>query len=107
MSTDPVRPYRVELLHTARTRIKRCGKEARLLGITKDYAATIRSILENLTVVPLTWGDPIGQYKGAKLFLFRRVFGRVLTEYAVHEEKHIVYIKECKPVLGHPLESTS
>jgi len=104
MSTDHGRPHRVELLHTARIRIKRCGEEARRLGIIREYAATILSILENFTVVPLTWGDPIQKYKGAKLLLYRRVFEQILTEYAVHEKEHIVYIKECKPVLGHPLE---
>jgi hypothetical protein len=107
MSTDPGRPYRVELLHTARARIKQCGEQAIRLGIVREYAATLRTIIENLSLAPLNWGDPIRDYKSAKLHLYRRVFGQILTEYAVHEKERIVYIKEYKPVFGHPLESTS
>ena len=107
MNTDPTLPYYVDLLYTARTRIKRCGVAAIRLGIAREYAATLRAIIENPSLTPLNWGDPIRDYKGAKLHLYRRVFGQILTEYAVHEKARIVYIRDCKPVLGHPLESAS
>jgi hypothetical protein len=106
MSSDPASIYRIELLHSARARIKQCGDRTVRLGIAKEYAATLRSILENLTISPLTWGDPIRRYHEARLLLCRRVFDRILTEYAVHEESNIVYVKDCTPVLGHPLESS-
>jgi hypothetical protein len=107
MNIDPALPYRVDLLYTARTRIKQYGAEAIRLGIAREYAATLRAIIENLARTPFSWGDPIRHYKGAKLHLYRRVFGQILTEYAVHEKERIVYIRDCKPVLGHPLNSSA
>jgi hypothetical protein len=107
MNADSGRPYRVDYLHTARTRILRCAEAAVHLGVAREYGATIRSVVENLSSAPLIWGDPVHHFTAAKLLLFQRVYHRILTVYAVHEGERIVYIKDCIPVLGHPLESAS
>jgi hypothetical protein len=107
MTADSGRPYHVDYLHTARTRILRCADASVRLGVAKEYGATIRSIVENLSSAPLTWGDPVNDFTAAKLLLYQRIYHRILTVYAVHEGERIVFVKDCIPVLGHPLESTS
>jgi hypothetical protein len=104
MSTDPA-PYRVSFLAAARERVKRCARTAILLGIGREYAATLRFIIERLSTSPLTWGEPSHHYRLAKLVQRKMIFQRVLVIYVVHEDQPIVFVKECKPVLGHPLES--
>jgi hypothetical protein len=106
MTADSSRPYRVDYLHTARTRILRCAAAAVRLGMANEYGATIRTIVGKLSSDPLTWGDPVNDFTGAKLLLFQRVYRRIYTVYAVHEAERIVFLKDCIPVLGHPLEST-
>jgi hypothetical protein len=104
MISEAPPPYKVELLAKARTNIKRCAEEAIRLGIAKEYAATLGAIHRNLSTAPLTWGDPLQRLPSGKVIVFQRLYERVLTIYAVREEAHLVYVKDCQPVLGHPLE---
>jgi hypothetical protein len=104
MTADPGHPYHVDYLHPAKTRILRCVKAAVRLGVASECAATIRRIVENLSSAPVAWGDPVHYFKAAKLLQCERLYERIMTVYAVHEEERIVYVKDCIPVLGHPLE---
>lgn len=105
MSTDPAHPYWVSFLQSARERVDRCAQAASRLGIAAEYAATLRLIVDRLSTAPLTWGEPSHHYRAARLVVRNMICQRILVIYAVHEEQPIVFIKECKPVLGHPLES--
>ncbi len=105
MSTDPAGPYRVSFQRAARERIQRCALAAIQLGIAGDYAAVLRTMLDRLAKSPLAWGDPRRRLKAAKLVVRVRLHERLLVEYAVHEEQRVVFVRDCKPVLGHPLES--
>jgi len=33
------------------------------------------------------------------------IYQRILVIYAVHEDQPVVFVKECRPIQGHPLES--
>ena len=105
MTEHPAPPYKVETLPGAEAEIRRCLMKARGLGIVGDYVETIRQIRDILTKRPHTWGEEIGRYRAAKLVLRKMIHNRILVSYAVHEEKPVVFIRECRPVLGHPLES--
>lgn len=104
MSDDPSRPYQVAFLQSARKRVQRCAEAATRLGIAKDYAATLRFVVDRLSQAPIEWGEPRRKLRAAALLLCDRVHDRLLVEYAVHEEQRIVFVRDCKPVLGHPLE---
>src|SRR3954454_20050261 len=98
MSSPPSPPYKVELLQRAREEVTRCLREAQRLGIAQEYAATIRQIYEKLTTIPHAWGEEFRHYRAAKLILRKMIYDRILVVYAVHEEKPVVFVKECRPV---------
>jgi hypothetical protein len=106
MSTGSDRPYKVEFLRSTMTRIRQCSREVVRLGIGREYARTLKTILHKLSTTPSTWGDPLRHFKSAELLVYRRVLDRILVEYGVHDAQRIVFVKDCRPVLGHPLQSS-
>jgi hypothetical protein len=52
---------------------------------------------------PQSWGDPFCDLSAARLY--RRIYERILIEYAVHQEARLVWVKTFRPVLDHPLKS--
>jgi hypothetical protein len=107
MKSPPPPPYKVELLPLAQAELTRCSREAQRLGIAREYLATIQRIYEKLTTIPHAWGEETRHYRAAKLVLRRMIHDRILVVFAVHEEQPVVFVKECRPVHGHPLEATS
>ena len=65
----------------------------------------MRRICDKLATTPHTWGEPFRHYRAAKLVLRKMIHDRILVVYAVHEERPIVFVRECRPIQGHPLES--
>ena len=104
MNTDPARLYRISFLQPARERIKRCAQAATGLGIAQEYAATLRVILDRLAREPAEWGDPYKRLHAAKLLIYKRLYNGLYVEYAVHEEARVVFVRDCRPVLDHPLK---
>ncbi len=105
MTSFPPPPYKVELLQAAEAEVRRRLGEARRLGMARDYLATMRRIYENLTTAPHTWGEPSRRYRDAKLILRKMICDRILVVFAVHEEEPVVFVKEYRPIQGHPLQS--
>jgi hypothetical protein len=87
--------------------VKKSWDKAVGLGITTDYARTLQRIVKRLSTDPLALGDPLRWYQAAKVFKRQWLYERIFTIYAVHEEAHVVWVLECRPVLGHPLEPSS
>src|SRR5262245_29511546 len=52
---------------------------------------------------PGSWGDPIRELRHAELTLRRGLHGGILVEYAVDEERRIVYIRDIRLTSWHPL----
>jgi hypothetical protein len=105
MESIPPPPYKVELLQSARAEIVRCSKEAQRRGIIHEYLGTLRWIYDKLTNAPHSCGEEFCRFPAAKLVLRKTLHDRILVVYAVHQEQPIVFVKECRPVLDHPLES--
>ncbi len=101
---SPPPPYKVELLKSVQAEIMRCLREAQRLGIAPEFIATIERIFERLSSAPHDWGEEFRHFRAAKLVLRKTIHDRILVVYAVHEELPVVFVKECRPVLGHPLE---
>ena len=106
MTSFPPPPYKVELLQTAQADVLRGLTAAQRLGVGPNYAATMRRIYERLTTIPHTWGEPSLRYPNAKLVLRKMIIDRILVVFAVHEEQPVVFVRECRPIQGHPLQST-
>jgi len=92
-------------LKPAQPEVTRCSREAQRLGIAREYLATIHRIYEKLSTIPHLWGEECRHYRAAKLVLRKMIHDRILVVYAVHEEQPVVFVKECRPVQGHPLGS--
>ena len=105
MKNPPPPPYKVELLQPAQAEITRCLQEAQQRGTAHEFVATLRQIYEKLTTIPHVWGEENRRYRAAKLVLRKMIYERILVVYAVHEEQPVVFVENCRPVLGHPLES--
>lgn len=100
-------PYRVELLRSALLRVKKCSRDAILLGIADDCARVRRRVQDKLSTVPLTWGEPTNYFEATRLWKLQRLFERFAIAYFVHEDERIVFVQDIRPVLGHPLETSS
>jgi hypothetical protein len=105
MNSPPAPPYKVEFLQPVRAEIKRCLRDAQRIGIAREVIATIRAVHRKLVATPHAWGEPIHHYRAAKLVLRKMIADRLLVVFAVHEERPLVFVKECRPIQGHPLES--
>jgi hypothetical protein len=95
------------LLQPSQAEVTRCSRDAQRLGIAREYFATIERIYTKLTTSAHVWGEEYIHLRAAKPVLRKMIHGRILVVYAVHEEQPIVLVKECRPIQGHPLESTS
>jgi hypothetical protein len=72
------------------------------LNLRREYLAALRMHHRFLERAPLTWGFPSGELPTLKLKLFTCVFSILLVEYAVDEERHLVYPKTFRFLPGYP-----
>ncbi len=100
---EPSGPFEVEFSATERARLRQLGERAVQLGIGPRFVEEVRVILEKLAFSPREWGDPLYPYRALRLTMFRGIHSHLAVTFAVHDRLPIVFVRDIKPILGHPL----
>jgi hypothetical protein len=70
--------------------------QARAAGRSKRFLASVKEILERLRADPVTFGEPLYRLPTLKLLVCHGLVSFVVVDYAVHEEKPLVFIRGFK-----------
>jgi hypothetical protein len=103
MTTPTQGPWKVVLLLAAKQQMRESAARAATSEQRKEFRTAVADILSQLAVDPIAKGDPLRHYRAAGLLQLEWLRDQILTVYGVDEANKIVYVKECRPVLGHPL----
>jgi hypothetical protein len=96
--------YRVVRAEQVRARLRDWAGLAKQAGILGEYVQALKRIEHLLTNEPLEWGDPLYHMPQLGIFLYRGMHWFFVVHYAVHEKKHIVFVKDYKLTPENPLE---
>src|SRR5262249_47246174 len=99
----PEGPYRLSLVPIVKEQMRASAARAKTPEVREQFLEALGARFARLAVDPGSAGDPIRNYEKAGIREYRWVQDRVLIGYGVDEENRIVYVKECRPVLNHPL----
>jgi hypothetical protein len=90
------RTYKVSMSEQNRDLVKQKQREATQAGNGEQFLAAWRIIVERLRTDPLSFGDLLYHLPALKLLVYRAVVASVVVEYAVHDEKPVVFIRVFK-----------
>ena len=104
MVNVPGAPYRVSILWIASQQLHEAIGRAGSAQLERRFRDEVRALLLELASDPITHADYLQRFVHARLDVYQRINkDMIYTKYAVDEANRIVYVKECRPVLGHPL----
>ncbi len=83
--------------------LQKLASKAVRLGINQEFIASLREIDQRLTDDPVSWGDPIGTLDAAGLEEYHMLHSMLSIHYYVDRANCVVYLKQLRPVLSHPL----
>jgi hypothetical protein len=93
MSNAPGDRFRIDQSQQVLDDLKGIVALARMLGRVADVTNDLRRITEYLETHPLAWGDPTHQFRQLGLVVCRGLGQRLVVEYAVDEQRRIVYLR--------------
>lgn len=103
MIDSPRGPFKVELLGRALLQLRALTARAAQRGMRDQFLASFRRIVQQLETDPISWGDHTWSYKAAELEEYHRLYEMLSVRYGVDEANSVVYLKDLKAVLSHPL----
>ena len=103
MPPDPPAWFEVSYVGKAVEQFRLLRGRARVAGRSSEWAATLGRIVRRLAADPRGTGDPLRPFNGLRLVLYQAVIDRVRVQYAVHDIRPVVFIRDITPVLDHPL----
>jgi hypothetical protein len=83
------------------------GPKAEKLGILAELADALKVISHRLAMDPLVWGEERYRLDQMGLQVRCGIHAQLRVNFAVDEQRRIVYVTEFLPLTGHPLESAS
>jgi hypothetical protein len=105
MANSPKPPYEVVYSGLQRDILLGLKRIATSIGLKREFLAALATQHTYLKSSPLTWGIPCGELEHLQLKLFYRIFSILLVEYAVDEERRLVYAKSFHFLPGYPPDS--
>jgi hypothetical protein len=88
--------YKVIVSSQIGQEIKRLHQEAAAQGRGQQFLSSLRAIHDRLVNDPLNFGEPAYRLPLLKLMLYYVVVGLVAVDYAVQQEKRLVFLKGVK-----------
>lgn len=103
MPPEPTDWFEVSFVGQAALQTARLDQRAAAAGLAAEWAATVARIEARLRADPRGAGDPSEDFTVLRLVLYTAVIDRVRVQYAVHDIRPVVFVRDVKPVLDHPL----
>jgi hypothetical protein len=89
----PQRLYDVRMSEQTRSTLEQLHLRARAAGRNKHFLSALRRIIERLQKEPLTLGEPLYRLPALGLLVCQAVVDFVVVDYAVHDQKPLVFIR--------------
>jgi hypothetical protein len=89
-------PYEVRLSEHDRALLRQRHLEAVQAGKGKQFLSALRQIVERLRKDPLAFGEPLYRLPALKLVVRQGVVLPLAVDYAVHEDRPLVFIRGFK-----------
>jgi hypothetical protein len=96
-------PFKIDYSTNQAEFIQRLVNKALALGYGQQFATELRAITDKLERTPRDWGDPLFPLHALQLMVYRGIHARLAITYGVHDRLPIVFIRDFKPILDHPL----
>jgi hypothetical protein len=91
--------YEVIIAQKDQAFLKERHREAAEAGQGQAFLAALRQIYERLRKDPLNLGEPLYRLPALKLIVCQAVVSPLLVDFAVHEERPLVFIRGFKLVV--------
>lgn len=88
--------YRVLMSEEIRSEVRRKYLEAQQRGTGQQFIHAFRQITQRLRTDPLIFGEPQYRLLALKLSVRQAVVAPIVVDYAVHEERPVVFIRVFK-----------
>ena len=92
---QPLR-YNVHISGQTQSALQQLHLQARAAGRSKRFLAAVQQIIERLQNEPLNLGEPLYGLPALQLLVCQAVVDFVVVDYAVHEERPLVFIRGFK-----------
>jgi hypothetical protein len=99
----PPGPYKVACAGRALQQLRACLDWAIASGRREPYVAAATAIQQKLATEPLSWGDPLFRLHQLGLVRCQGVAPPFLVNYAVDEQRRIVYVQDIQLLPNDPL----
>lgn len=83
-----------------REQLKTWAEQAAMRGVEAEYAAALKTVYNQLTTAPLTWGDPCYRLSHLGLQVYQRACTPLYVAYAVDAVRRIVYVMKFTLLTG-------
>jgi hypothetical protein len=86
------RPYKVEIAKKRLETVKELHRHAAKSGRGKEFLAALRQIYSQLCSNPREFCEPLYRLPALNLMVYQASVNPLVVSYAVHEEKHLVFV---------------
>jgi hypothetical protein len=104
MANNSAASYKLVLSAEQHQQLKTWAERAAVVGKTVEYLAALKTILHQLAMEPLVWGDPWYRLSQLGLQIYHRACAPLHVSYGVDPARRIVYIKRFTSFSGSGLE---
>jgi hypothetical protein len=89
-------PYDIRMSALTKAVVKQLHAQAVQAGTGQKFLAALRQILEQLRTNPLNFGEPVYRLPALRLLVRQGALLPVVVDYAVHEDRPLVFIRGFK-----------
>lgn len=88
--------YQVSMSEQTKALLKQRQREADQAGVGAQFLSACRIIWERLRTDPVSFGETKSHLPALKLLVCQAVVSRLVVDYAVHQERPLVFIRGFK-----------
>jgi len=88
--------YQVTFSGQTRERARQLHQEAAESGAGQQFVQAMRTIVQRLQSEPMNFGEPLDRLPSLKLQVRQGIVAPVVVDFAVHEERPLVFIRGLK-----------
>src|SRR5262249_20802605 len=89
-------PYTVTMSEQTKAIVKNLHSQAMGQGAGERFVAALRQAIQRLRIEPMILGEPCYRLPALRLQVRQGVVAPLVIDYAVHEEKPLVFIRAIK-----------